>query len=162
MLRINLGLIEWAGGVAFGSGAVIGGQPLDGLGVMTKYPRQALDMTAEAIARGQPVPQSRRNGSKITFADLAGSTSPQRGDVAAIASGGCAQELSRQAVCRIKAGPPEFQKPRRPLDSGSRPKLFPILLADHPDHLSPRLGRRGQAAARLHPLANHVEILQPW
>jgi hypothetical protein len=47
MLRINLGLIEWAGGVAFGSGAVIGGQPLEKMGVMTKYPRQALDMAAQ-------------------------------------------------------------------------------------------------------------------
>jgi hypothetical protein len=47
---------EWAGGLAFGGGAVIGGQPLESMGVMTKYPRQALDMTAETIARGQPVP----------------------------------------------------------------------------------------------------------
>ena len=46
---------EWAGGLAFGGGAVIGGQPLESMGAMTKYPRQALDMTAEAIARGQPV-----------------------------------------------------------------------------------------------------------
>ena len=47
---------EWAGGLAFGGGAVIGGQPLEKMGVMTQYPRQALDITAEAIARGQPVP----------------------------------------------------------------------------------------------------------
>jgi hypothetical protein len=47
---------EWAGGLAFGGGSVIGGQPLESLGVMTKYPRQALDLTAEAIARGRPVP----------------------------------------------------------------------------------------------------------
>jgi hypothetical protein len=47
---------EWAGGLAFGGGSVIGGQPLENMGVFTKYPRQALDMTAEAIARGQPVP----------------------------------------------------------------------------------------------------------
>jgi NAD(P)H-dependent FMN reductase len=47
---------EWAGGLAFGGGSVIGGQPLEKMGVMTKCPRQGLDMTAEAIARGQPVP----------------------------------------------------------------------------------------------------------
>jgi hypothetical protein len=47
---------EWVGGLAFGGGSVIGGQPLESMGVLTKYPRQALDMTAEAIARGQPVP----------------------------------------------------------------------------------------------------------
>jgi NAD(P)H-dependent FMN reductase len=47
---------EWAGGLAFGGGAVIGGQPLEKMGVFTKYPRQALDMTAEAIAGGQQVP----------------------------------------------------------------------------------------------------------
>jgi hypothetical protein len=47
---------EWAGGLAFGGGAVIGGQPLEKMGAMTKYPRQALDMAAEAIACGQPVP----------------------------------------------------------------------------------------------------------
>ena len=47
---------EWVGGLAFGGGSVIGGQPLEKMGVMTKYPRQALDMIAEAIACGQPVP----------------------------------------------------------------------------------------------------------
>ncbi|MBN1978658.1 MAG: hypothetical protein JW918_14770 [Anaerolineae bacterium] len=47
---------DWAGGLAFGGGAVIGGQPLEKMGVFTKYVRQALDLTAEAIARGQPVP----------------------------------------------------------------------------------------------------------
>jgi len=47
---------EWAGGLAFGGGSVIGGQPLESMGAMTKHPRQALDMTSEAIARGQPVP----------------------------------------------------------------------------------------------------------
>jgi hypothetical protein len=47
---------EWAGGLAFGGGAVIGGQPLESMGVFTKHVRQALDMTAEAIASGQPVP----------------------------------------------------------------------------------------------------------
>jgi NAD(P)-dependent dehydrogenase (short-subunit alcohol dehydrogenase family) len=46
---------DWAGGLAFGGGSVIGGQPLESMGVFTKYPRQALDMTAEAIACGQPV-----------------------------------------------------------------------------------------------------------
>jgi NAD(P)H-dependent FMN reductase len=47
---------EWAGGLAFGGGAMIGGKPLESMGVFTKYSRQALDMTAEAIAQGQPVP----------------------------------------------------------------------------------------------------------
>ena len=47
---------EWGGGLAFGGGSVIGGQPLESMSVMTKYPRRALDMTAEAIAHGQPVP----------------------------------------------------------------------------------------------------------
>jgi hypothetical protein len=35
---------------------MIGGQPLEKMGLFTKHVRQALDMTAEAIARGQPVP----------------------------------------------------------------------------------------------------------
>lgn len=47
---------EWAGGLAFGGGSVIGGQPLESMGVFTKHPRRALDMAAEAIAQGQPVP----------------------------------------------------------------------------------------------------------
>ena len=47
---------EWAGGLAFGGGAMIGGQPLEKMGWVTKHVRRALDMTAEAIARGQPVP----------------------------------------------------------------------------------------------------------
>ncbi|MBN1813476.1 MAG: hypothetical protein JXA14_16685 [Anaerolineae bacterium] len=47
---------EWAGGLAFGGGAMIGGQPLEKMGWVTKRVRQALDMTAEAIAHGQSVP----------------------------------------------------------------------------------------------------------
>jgi multimeric flavodoxin WrbA len=47
---------EWAGGLAFGGGAMIGGQPLEKMGWVTKHIRRALDMTAEAIAHGQPVP----------------------------------------------------------------------------------------------------------
>jgi hypothetical protein len=47
---------EWAGGLAAGGGSVIGGQPLESMGWLTKHYREALDMTAEAISRGQPVP----------------------------------------------------------------------------------------------------------
>jgi NAD(P)H-dependent FMN reductase len=47
---------EWQGGLAAGGGSVIGGQPLEKMGYLTKHYRQALDMTAEAIAQGQPVP----------------------------------------------------------------------------------------------------------
>jgi hypothetical protein len=47
---------EWAGGLAFGGGAMIGGQPLEKMGLFTKHVRQALDMAAEAIACGQAIP----------------------------------------------------------------------------------------------------------
>jgi hypothetical protein len=47
---------EWAGGLAAGGGSVIGGRPLEKMGYLTKHYRQALNMTAEAIAQGQLVP----------------------------------------------------------------------------------------------------------
>ena len=47
---------EWAGGLAAGGGSVIGGRPLEEAGWVTKHIRQALDMTAEALAHGRPVP----------------------------------------------------------------------------------------------------------
>jgi hypothetical protein len=49
----------WAGGLALGGGGVIGGQPLTkprGSDPVVQYVRAALEMTAEALAGGQPVP----------------------------------------------------------------------------------------------------------
>lgn len=48
--------IEWSGGLGLGMGEAVAGRPLQGLGNMARHLRRALDMTAGAIAEGQPVP----------------------------------------------------------------------------------------------------------
>ena len=49
--------IEWLGGLALGGGEAINGQPLRNLGGMMRHAVAALDLTADAIANDQPVPQ---------------------------------------------------------------------------------------------------------
>jgi hypothetical protein len=49
---------EWAGGLALGGGASIDGRPLERLGGMTRKVRTALDQAADALVRGEPVPDS--------------------------------------------------------------------------------------------------------
>ena len=47
---------DWAGGLALGEGGAIDGGPLEQLGGLTRHVRAALDLTAAALAEGQPVP----------------------------------------------------------------------------------------------------------
>lgn len=47
----------WAGGMALGAGQVIGGKPLEQLGGVAENIRQSLEMAAEALAEGRPVPR---------------------------------------------------------------------------------------------------------
>ena len=47
---------EWAGGLSLGGGQAIGERPLVELGGMMRHAVQALDLTAEALAAGQPIP----------------------------------------------------------------------------------------------------------
>jgi hypothetical protein len=46
----------WAGGLAFAPGAVINGKPLGNAGFAARNARKALEIAAEALARGGPVP----------------------------------------------------------------------------------------------------------
>jgi hypothetical protein len=47
---------EWMGGLALGMGGAIDGKPLTKMGRMVKHILRALDLTAAAADRGQPVP----------------------------------------------------------------------------------------------------------
>ena len=47
---------EWAGGLILAAGGMIGGQPLRKLQGMMRSAIKALDLTAEALAAGRPVP----------------------------------------------------------------------------------------------------------
>ena len=47
---------EWAGGLILAAGGMIGGQPLRKLQGMMRSAVKALDLTAEALAAGRPVP----------------------------------------------------------------------------------------------------------
>jgi hypothetical protein len=49
--------IDWAGGLALGGGETIAGRPLAEVGAAVRNVRKALDLTAAAIAEGQPVPK---------------------------------------------------------------------------------------------------------
>ncbi|TAN40482.1 MAG: hypothetical protein EPN25_07530 [Nitrospirae bacterium] len=48
---------DWAGGLALGGGEAIAGIPLDKAGGRARFARQALDMVADALEKGMPVPQ---------------------------------------------------------------------------------------------------------
>lgn len=48
--------LEWAGGLALGLGEAIAGRPLAERGGLTSHIRQALDLTAAALLRREPVP----------------------------------------------------------------------------------------------------------
>ena len=47
---------EWAGGLILAAGGMVGGQPLRKLQGMMRSAVKALDLTAEALAAGRPVP----------------------------------------------------------------------------------------------------------
>lgn len=47
----------WAGGLALGAGGAINGRPLAQAGGMARHVVRALDLTAAALAAGQPAPQ---------------------------------------------------------------------------------------------------------
>lgn len=49
--------LQWAGGLALGSGGVIGGQTLAKAGGVANIVRQALTLAADALARQQAVPE---------------------------------------------------------------------------------------------------------
>jgi multimeric flavodoxin WrbA len=51
----------WAGGLGLGGGGIVGDMPLTESGGRTMLIRKVLDMTAEALAQGQPVPQPARD-----------------------------------------------------------------------------------------------------
>ncbi len=48
---------EWGGGLNVGGGAAINGRPMEESGGMTAKLRKALDLAAEPIGRGEPVPR---------------------------------------------------------------------------------------------------------
>lgn len=48
---------EWSGGLALGGGEAIDGQLLPGVKVMARNVIKSLDLTADALAAGEPIPQ---------------------------------------------------------------------------------------------------------
>jgi hypothetical protein len=46
----------WAGGLAMGGGGIIEGRPLTELGAMVRNQTKALDIAADALAKGEPIP----------------------------------------------------------------------------------------------------------
>jgi multimeric flavodoxin WrbA len=50
--------LEWAGGLALGGGGIVAGEPLDSAGGKAEPLRAALTMAAQALARGEAIPQS--------------------------------------------------------------------------------------------------------
>ena len=49
---------EWAGGLAMGGGGMISGQPLTEMGGQVRNQTKALAIAAEALANGEPIPES--------------------------------------------------------------------------------------------------------
>jgi len=49
--------IDWAGGLTIGGGAAIAGRPLKEVKVMARKVIKALDLTAETLVKGDPVPK---------------------------------------------------------------------------------------------------------
>ena len=61
----------WAGGLAMGGGAMIGGRPLTELGGQARSQARALELTAEALCDGQPVPdEAERSMGKLPIPAL--------------------------------------------------------------------------------------------
>jgi hypothetical protein len=48
--------LHWSGGLALGGGGIIDGQPLEARGFLTRRLRRGLDLTADALAAGEDVP----------------------------------------------------------------------------------------------------------
>jgi hypothetical protein len=48
---------RWMGGLGYGAGEAIGGRPLEEVGGLTRSLRQGLDLAAEALLAGRPVPE---------------------------------------------------------------------------------------------------------
>lgn len=53
----NVAGFTWAGGLALGAGGAINGRPLAQAGGMVRHVVRALDLTAAALAAGQPAPE---------------------------------------------------------------------------------------------------------
>lgn len=49
--------LEWAGGLGLGGGEAIGGRPLESRGRMVRNVVRALELSARALASGEPVPE---------------------------------------------------------------------------------------------------------
>jgi hypothetical protein len=49
---------EWAGGLAMGAGGAVAERPLDQAGRRVRHVARALDLAAEALARGESVPEA--------------------------------------------------------------------------------------------------------
>ncbi len=49
---------EWTGGLPYGGGAIIDGTPLESAGFRGRHARQAIEILAESILRGEPVPEA--------------------------------------------------------------------------------------------------------
>jgi hypothetical protein len=49
---------EWAGGLAMGAGGAVEERPLDQVGRRVRHVVRAMDLTAEALARGEKVPEA--------------------------------------------------------------------------------------------------------
>ena len=48
---------NWAGGLAWGGGGMIAGQPLSDFGVRIRSKTKALEVAADALAQGDPIPE---------------------------------------------------------------------------------------------------------
>jgi multimeric flavodoxin WrbA len=48
---------NWAGGLAMGGGGMIAGLPLDEMGGQARNQKKALEIAAEALSRGEPIPK---------------------------------------------------------------------------------------------------------
>jgi hypothetical protein len=48
---------NWAGGLAMGGGGMIGGQPLAEIGGQVRNQQKALEIAADSLAKGEPIPE---------------------------------------------------------------------------------------------------------
>ncbi|TFG30306.1 hypothetical protein EU527_14730 [Candidatus Thorarchaeota archaeon] len=49
--------LTWAGGIAFGGGGAINGVPIEKAQGINRFLKPALNMTAKALSKGEPIPQ---------------------------------------------------------------------------------------------------------